>query len=414
MTTRTPAIVPWWLTLAICALATLVDGYDVQALGLTIPLMAKDFGVAPAAFSLAASASLLGMAMGAMFLSSFADRYSPRRVVVPLLILFGLATFGAGFSTSPAQLALWRLVAGLGLGATLPVTLTIASDRVPERLRNALLALVVSFMAVGAFAGGFIVPLLLPRWGWHGVYWLGAAAPLLVAMACIWCIPDRRAAQRAIPDAMTGTSSGLAVDPANPMLQFSRILAVPLRSRTLLLWTLFIVNQFVAYSLISWLPTLLHEAGLEMRAAAHATGLLALGGVVGSLVVSTVADRGAMRAGLLGAYVVGAMALTACGFAGSPTAPWNGLVFVTGFGVYGAQMSLGALVAGFYPVDLRSTGIGWSSGMGRIGSVIGPLVLGGLLAAANSPTRILGMLMAPLLLCAACVVVLPFTLSTKR
>ena len=394
---RTPALEPTAgrstaLPILLCAMATFIDGYDVQALGLTIPLMAKEFGVAPSAFSIAASASLAGMALGALFLSPLADRFGRRRTLVPLLLLFGFATLGAAFSTSTSTLTFWRFVAGLGLGATLPVALTLTAEIAPPHRRNILLSLVVSCTAFGAFAGGFVAPALTAEWGWRGVYGFGAAAPVLIALLCLKGLP--------------AGSINIAKE-SRRSTSVRELMSPTLRSRTLLLWTLFVLNQFVAYALISWLPTLLHHAGLELAAASRATGLLALGGVIGSLLVTLLADRGRARFGLIGAYVLGATSLAVCGLVTSPTAPWNLLVLFVGCGVYGAQMSLGAMVAAFYPAEVRATGIGWSTGIGRIGSVIGPLVLGLLLSVAQSPTSLLGALMVPVLLCAVGALFLP-------
>jgi MFS transporter, AAHS family, 4-hydroxybenzoate transporter len=382
--------------IAACSLATFVDGYDVQALGLTIPLMAQEFGVAPPAFALAASVSLVGMALGALFLSPLADRHGQRRLLVSMLTLFGVATLAASFSSSITFLSIARFFAGLGLGATLPVALALTARLAPEARRNAILSLVVAATALGAFFAGLIAPAVIEAWGWRGVYWVGAAAPVAVAALTIAVIPrDEPILDRSIPLRSGGLFAATV------------LLEPGLRARTLVLWLVFLVNQFVAYALITWMPTLLIEAGFAAPAALRATGLLALGGIVGSVLISVTADRGHSRAALAAAYLLGTAGLALAGLGQDTPVSWLLCVLLTGIGVYGAQMGVGALVASYYPGPLRATGIGWASGIGRLGSILGPLVLGGLLAGSASPSSVLAYLIGPVLLCGVCVRLLP-------
>jgi len=407
---------------ALCALMVFLDGYDVQALGLAIPKMAAAFGVPPTAFAPAVSGTLIGMALGAALLSPLADRFGRRRMSIALLWWVVLTMVGATFAMGPWSMAAWRLLSGLGLGALVPVAITLTSEYAPARRRASLITLMVSFTALGAFAAGLIAPALEAWGGWRAIFGFGAVAPALAALLCALALPEslrwRLARDPAHPDVqaqvrrLAGGAAPAVVPDRRPAGDAPRtgpaaLWTRGLRQRTALLWVLFATNLFVNYGLISWLPTLLVQAGWEHAAAQRASGVLALSGIVGSLLVSHQADRGRMLPAMLGAYLLAALALVLLGQAPTSKAAWIALLAAAGMGAFGAQMAIGSLTAGYYPSEVRSTGVGWASGVGRIGSFIGPAVLAAMMGAGAGVPLIVGGLMLPMLVCAACVLRLP-------
>jgi AAHS family 4-hydroxybenzoate transporter-like MFS transporter len=407
---------------ALCALMVFLDGYDVQALGLAIPRMAAHFGVAPTAFAPSISGTLIGMALGAALLSSLADRFGRRRTSIALLWWVVLTMVGATLSVGPWSMAAWRLLSGLGLGALVPVAITLTSEYAPARRRASLITLMVSFTALGAFAAGLIAPVLEAWGGWRAIFGFGAAAPALAALVCLVALPESlrwrvardpqhpdvqaqvdRIAGGPAPSVVAGPSGAAPAARTGPAALWSP----SLRRRTLLLWVLFATNLFVNYGLISWLPTLLVQAGWEHAAAQRASGVLALAGIVGSLLVSYQADRGRMLPAMLGAYLLAALSLVLLGLAPASKAAWIALLAAAGMGAFGAQMAIGSLTAGYYPSTVRSTGVGWASGVGRIGSFVGPAVLAAFMGTGAGAPAIIGGLMLPMLICAVCVMRLP-------
>jgi sugar phosphate permease len=183
------------------------------------------------------------------------------------------------------------------------------------------------------------------------------------------------------------------------------------RARTMLLWTIFWLNLFVSYSLISWLPTLLGAAGWERAAAQQATGILALGGICGGLLMAWAADKGRAVPTLAVAYAVTAGLFVLFILGPGERVAWFALLALVGAGGLGAQMALGSLAASFYPTEIRTTGLGWSGGFGRIGAIIGPFVMAAMLQANISASLILALLMLPMLACAYCVTRLPKALA---
>jgi MFS transporter, AAHS family, 4-hydroxybenzoate transporter len=381
-------------TIALCSLASLLDGYDIQALGLAIPGMAKDFGVPPTALTFAVSASLIGMALGAMLLGPLGDRQGRKQMLVATLLLIGATTFGVVSATNPTQLMIWRFLCGLGIGAIVPVAIAIVAEAAPPARRTALVTLMIASSPLGGFIGGFAAPFIEPAYGWQGIFGFGGALTLVAGLT-IWI---------ALP--VTGQAQTATLQPS-----VTTLFTPQFRARTVLLWTIFWLNLFVSYSLISWLPTLLGAAGWARGEAQRATGLLALGGICGGLLMAWAADKGRAVPTLAASYI-----LTACLFVlfiigPGERAAWLALLALVGAGGIGAQMALGSLAASFFPAEIRATGLGWSGGFGRIGAIVGPLAMAALLHANVAASLILALLMVPMLACAYCVTRLPKALA---
>lgn len=406
---------------ALCSLATFLDGYDIQALGLAVPALAREFGVAPPLFAGALSGSLVGMALGAMFVAPFGDRLGRRIMLVAMLVLMGGTTLGAMLARGPFEMAAWRIVTGIGLGATVPIAVAMVAEYVPARSRAALITLMVACTALGSFAAGFAAPLLEAKFGWRGIFGVGGVLPLIAALLLFAALPEslrflalRDPADPRIARQLARLAPGLPETlvkvgerSAGYRPSVMSLFAPALRSRTILLWAIFWLNLSTNYSLISWLPTLLAEAGWARGEAQRATGLLAIGGITGGLLLAWLADRGRAVPALVIAYLATAAVLSLFVTGGGDRATWLILLAFVGGGAFGAQMAIGSLSATFYPLEVRTTGLGWSSGIGRVGSICGPLLLAFLMTIEVSAAAILALLMVPMLACAVCVTLLP-------
>jgi MFS transporter, AAHS family, 4-hydroxybenzoate transporter len=374
-------------TIALCSLASLLDGYDIQALGLSIPGMAKDFGMAPTALTFAVSASLIGMALGAITLGPLGDRYGRKPMLVAFLLLIGATTMGAITASGPNALAIWRFGSGLGMGAIIPVAVAIVAEAAPEKSRTALITAMIACSPIGSFVAGFAAPLIEPSYGWRGIFGLGGALTLVAGLAIWFALPAGDIVKR--PELRPNLAS---------------LFTPQYRARTQLLWLIFGINLFVTYSLISWLPTLLSQAGWAKAEAQRATGLLALGGVCGGLLIAWAADRGRAIPVLACVYVATAGLFISFGIGPGGKAAWMALLALVGAGAIGSQMALGSFSASFYPAEIRATGLGWSGGIGRVGAIVGPLAMAGLLYLSVPPSLILALLMIPMLISAVCVI----------
>jgi AAHS family 4-hydroxybenzoate transporter-like MFS transporter len=387
-----------WGAIVLCGLAVVLDGYDAQMLAMAIPSMAAEFHVAPTAFAAAASGSLAGMALGAMGLSPLADKFGRRPMLIVSLLLFGLATLAGMQSGGPLETAVWRVVAGCGLGATVPITIAITADLAPAGRRVRLVTIMASGFAIGAASSGQIAPFLSAWWGWRGLFGYGGILPLVLAVVCFWGIPESRPG-RADPRETPQVAA-----------RVSALFAPGYRYRTLFMWCLTSINLFANYGLASWLPTLLVQNGWSLAAASRVTSLLAIGGLTGCYLVSGLADRGRTVVALMAVYFTTAVGLAVC--ATNPPSMWVWVVLMVliGFGTIGASLTLAPLASTYYPPELRSTGVGWANGVGRAGSFFGPLALAWLMHQSLTPTRVLGALVVPIVLCLLFVTLLPAAL----
>lgn len=374
---------PLWPIL-LCALAVFFDGYEAQMLAMAVPLLAKHLGVAPTAFALASSASLAGMAIGALVLGPLSDRVGRKPMLLVSLLLFGGGTLAALTIRSPGELTLWRLIAGCGLGAAVPITIAMVSEWAPPAKRVRIVTLMAMGFPVGASSAGLIAPLLTSRWGWQGLFVYGGVAPLIIA--ALIAVSVREPPRSLKAEKPVWRRVGALFAPA-------------LRSRTLLFCALNVVNLFANYGLASWLPTLLVQNGWTLAAASRATSALAIGGLAGSFLASGMADRGRIGLGLGGAYVIAAAGLALCGTNPQSTLVWVVLLMLVGC-TMGAAVTLGPLASAHFPPEVRATGVGFANGIGRFGSLFGPLALAALMNQQLSPTSVIGSLMAPMLLCA--------------
>lgn len=385
-----------WYAIVLCTLAVFFDGYDAQMLAMAIPLMANEFGVPPTAFAYAGSASLAGMAVGALVLSPLADRHGRRLMLRVSLALFGLPTLLAMLAGNPLQITILRFIAGCGLGLAVPVTIAIVAGMAPAARRVQVVTLMASGFAVGASSAGLIAPVLTAAYGWHGLFAYGGLAPLLLLLLVWSGVPESRAAAAATADGA----------PA-PRPVVATLFRPDLRARTMLLWALNAINLFANYGLATWLPTLLIQNGWEPATAFRIMAVLSIGALAGSFTASHFADRGRIALGLAGAYAVATVALAVCATNPGEVWVWVLLLVMIGFGAIGSMLTLGPLASAYYPEALRGTGVGWANGIGRFGSLFGPLALAWLMNLQLPPTLVIGALMVPMFCCMGIAMLLP-------
>ncbi len=414
--------------IALCSLVILLDGYDIQALGLVIPRMAKDFHIAPAAFAVAISTSAIGMVLGALLFSPLADRFGRRPMLIAMMVLVGASTMGAMTATGTMDLAVWRFLTGLGLGASMPIAVALTSEYVSSKRRIALMTLMYCTAPVGAFMAGMIGPVMNAIYGWRGIFAFGGVLPLIAAVVFWFWLPEalRILLQRNPTDPNIAHQLGriapgfTAARPHYTQTKEAKahaigVLFVPrFRSRTALLWLIFMCNGFVNFSLISWLPTLLEAAGWTAGNANRVTGLIGICGIGGGQLIAWIADRGRPVLALGGTYAAVAVVFSLFAVGPANHAVWLVILLLIGVGAFGAHFTIGAFAASLYPPEVRSTGIGWASGVGRFGAIFGPIAVAGLMKLGITPAVIISFLLLPMCVCAACVAGLRHALTEAK
>jgi MFS transporter, AAHS family, 4-hydroxybenzoate transporter len=358
-----------WRVVLLCALVAVCDGFDTQAIAFVAPAISKQWSVPLQQFGVIFSAGLVGLALGAFLFGSLADRVGRKFVILLCVALFGVSSILTIVSSSMVELGVWRLITGLGLGGVLPNLIAITNEVASTNRKNTLVMMMFCGFPLGATIGGLVSAPLIKAYGWESVFIVGGVVPLVLLPLLYLYLPKSNSAPSVTPD--VGRSA--VIDNTIGQL-FREGRALP----TLLLWTAFFSNLLVMYFLVNWLPSLLSIAGSSLSVATLSTALLNLGGIVGAVLLSRLINGPNALRTLAGAYVLAAAALALIARANGHVPVLLAGAGVVGAIIVGGQIAMNAVTASFYPAHIRSTGVGWALGIGRIGSIVGPL-LGGLL-----------------------------------
>lgn len=387
---------------ALCAAVVFLDGFDTQVIGNLVPSIIADFKVTRPAMAPVGVAGLVGLMIGALSLGPLADKIGRRAVIIGSTLTFGVMTLLTGLlAESVTGLVVLRFLTGLGLGGAMPNAIAMTAEYAPRRRQATMVMVMFCGFPIGASFAGFVSAFLIPAFGWRAMLYLGGVLPIVLvpllmiqlpesirhlvlqgnATARVAAILSRIAPALAIPDGTRfaiGEQHGHGVPVAH---LFREGRALP----TVLLWIVFFMSLLNIFLINFWLPTLTHDAGIALALANMATGLFQAGGVVSTLLGGRAVDAyGAYRV-LSPAYFFAALAIGALGFAVVSPPLLLLVATVAGFCLIGGQTGVNALASTFYPTFIRSTGVGWALGIGRIGSIAGPGV-GGILIALKWPT----------------------------
>jgi AAHS family 4-hydroxybenzoate transporter-like MFS transporter len=385
----------------LCAMVAILDGFDTQAIAFVAPAIAHELNVDSATFGIVFGVGLLGSTIGALILGPAADRFGRKPVIILSTLVFGVFAAVTSLSTSLSDLMLYRFLTGLGLGGAMPNIIAITAEYAPRRRRATLVTLMFCGFPLGAVLGGGVTAHLIVAYGWHAVFYLGGTLPLALLPLLWFGLPESISFLAARRDRYQSNSRELlrivrCVDPSGhyaedcrwlvneERVEGSPINALFLDGRaigTLLLWAVYVSNLLILYFLINWLPAVLQRAGLPIERAIIATVALNAGGIVGGLLLSRLIDKRQPWGVLTVAYACAAVLVAAMGaLALGSMFVLMGVIAAAGFFVIGTQYCMNVLVANFYPTELRSTGLGWALGIGRIGSIAGPVLGGWLLS----------------------------------
>jgi AAHS family 4-hydroxybenzoate transporter-like MFS transporter len=379
-----------------CAAVLFLDGFDTQAIGFVAPALTREWGVTKSALGPVFSAGLFGLMIGALVFGPLADRVGRRKIIIYSTLAFGVGTLATAFARDVDTLLAIRFLTGLGLGGAMPNAIAMTSEFNPRRRRATMVMIMFCGFSVGAALGGFLAAALIPQFGWRSVFVVGGLAPLLLVPILALRLPESvrflalsgRAHER-VGELLGFISPRAVFAPATQFVVHEpRLAGVPVlhlfksgRSLvTLLLWVVFFMSLLDLYFLSNWLPTVLNDLGASVSEAAMIGSMLQVGGVIGTFALGSIIDRFSFRALAL-VYFIAVFAVGAIGQLGHSVIFVSMAIFAAGFCIVGGQIAANALAAGFYPTAVRATGVGWALGIGRVGSIVGPLVGGALLIA---------------------------------
>src|SRR5215471_144737 len=399
----------------LCSAIAFMDGFDAQSMGYVAPALIASLHVTRIALGPLISIGLVGMMIGALTFGVLADRLGRKPVLVTCILMFGALSLITATARSLDTLRIFRLLTGFGLGGAMPNTIALTSEYVPKRLRATAVMTMFCGFSIGAAAGGFIAAALISRFGWQAVFVVGGSIPLLISIIAIAFLPEsirflllKGGHQKKVEQYLARISPRMRIydeisageEPAVQKFAVRELFAESRAGITLLLWVMFFMTLLNLYFLQNWLPTVMSDAGIKVETAIMITTLFQIAGVVGTILLGRLMDRHNKSAFkiLAAAYFGAAVSIFLIGEAGVSLAMLMCTVAAAGFCVVGGQTASNALAADFYPTSIRSTGIGWCLGIGRIGGIIGPITAGVLLSFGGGPRRVFWVAAIPALI----------------
>ncbi len=316
-----------WFLVATCFLVVVADGMDVAIMGFVTPSILRDWSISRPAFGIVISAAPFGLVIGALVAGPSSDRFGRKVVLIASILLFGLLTLAAAWASTPTEMAVLRLLVGMGMGAAMPNATTLMSEYAPQRRRSLMITVMFTGFNLGSAAVGLAAGYLIPLHGWRSVLVLGGAVPLLLVPVLTVFLPES-ARLLALRGAGSGTiaatlgrvtghrfSGSETFVSAEPPLQARKPIGV-LFSRgygvtTVSLWVTYFMGLLVIYLLTGWLPTIMKDVGLSIATAANVTAMFQIGGTVGAIVVGWAMDK-ARPAFVIGAAYLGGGLASLC------------------------------------------------------------------------------------------------------
>lgn len=364
-------------TLGLCFAIALLEGLDLQSVGVAAPRMAHEFGLSVSQMGLAFSAGTFGLLPGAMLGGWLADRIGRKHVLIASVCLFGLLSIATAQVSSFAMLVAVRALTGLGLGGAMPNLIALSSEAVDARSRSSAVAVMYCGIPFGGVIASLIGVLLAGDTEWRHIFYVGGVGPLLLAPLLLALLPESRA--------FLDVSASGAARPSVGQTLFGGSRT----GTTLALWLSYFCTLIVLYFLLNWLPSLMAAKGLACSQAGIVQIFFNIGSGLGVLGIGMSMDR------LRPSRVVGGMyagiVLSLAALAIAPGLLWlSAAAFAAGMFVVGGQSVLYALAAIYYPTAMRGTGVGSAVAVGRLGSVVGPLAAAELLAMGRSAPVVIG------------------------
>ena len=384
----------------LCSLVQAFDGFDLGTIGMAAPSLSAAWGVPPQQFTIAFVMSSVGILVGALLSGPLGDRIGRKPILILSVGFIGLFSVLSAFTWSVQTITAMRFLTGIGIGGAMPVTVALTADYSPISRRGTLLMLMFCGNTIGGFLGGQLVAQILPIFGWQSIFLAGGIPPLLLIPFLMRYLPEsprfliahsaEAPATQAIlrklnVSAQVAATKLVDVATGNPVQQlFTGGLALT----TVLVWVVFFANLLNMYLFSYWMPTVLNLSGLTPETAVFYASMFQLGGILSCLLLGPMIDRFGAPQVLACSFASGVVFILMIGL-GSLPVPFVAIpILGAGAAMIGSQLGANALVAALYPARIRSTGVGWALGIGRLGGIAGPAIGGALLGLGLPPKEI--------------------------
>jgi MFS transporter, AAHS family, 3-hydroxyphenylpropionic acid transporter len=397
MEIESPKTIKNRLTVPLCFMVAMCEGIDVQSAGVAAPKLAAAFHFGSTELGQVFSSCLFGMFLGAIVGGRIADAVGPKRVLVFSMYVFCIFSLGTAAAEGKGSLLAMRFLTGLGLGGAMPNIFAMTAEASREVARS--LALTVVFC--GLPLGGAIVSLvaLLGFSDWRAIFYVGAAAPLIVAPLIIIALQESRTFEVMSLDLSAANTTELAAAATRRRGAMASLFGRGCALTTLILWTASFLTLMTLFLLINWLPTLLIGKGLNREEASLVQIVFNVGGASGSVLAGALLDRHARARVVSWTYATLGISLALMAWLHVQLTGAAVIALFIGAAAIAAQAVIFAIAPEHYAVSHRSTGIGAVVAAGRLGSIFGPLVAGILLNGGDSAERVFLQLL-PVIACA--------------
>jgi MFS transporter, AAHS family, 4-hydroxybenzoate transporter len=385
---------------ALCALVQICDGYDINSIGVTVPALTHAWNLPGPAFTQAFLWSSIGIMVGALSAGPIGDRVGRKPLLLVSLTIFGLASLLSAFAGSLLMLSILRFFTGMGIGGAFPGSATLTGDYAPQRLRATMIMATFTGAPLGGFLCGQLAGVLLATFGWPSVFVVGGVVPLLmVPVLALWLPESPRflAARRNLSphqsallrrlDIMPGEAAaeGLDLAQGNPIkMLFGKGYALS----TVLLWVIFFCSLMNLFLFGYWMPEVLHLMGMTPPEAARATSYRDLGAIFAVLYLGLLIDRSGPERALALHYAAGVVFIAMIALVAMPYLLLVLMIFFSGMTIIGSQTGANATCGKLYPARMRTSGLGWALGIGRLGGIAAPALGGYLLSLGVHPPHI--------------------------
>jgi AAHS family benzoate transporter-like MFS transporter len=356
----------------LCWLAVALEGFDLVVIGAVIPTISKsgDLGFTDASLTTASTVGLVGVGLGAVLIGPVTDRLGRRVTLIGCIAWFSVLTIAVAFAPNVGTFIALRLLAGFGLGACLPIALAFMSEYAPDNRNGTAMTRVMTGYHVGAVLTALLALKVIDAWGWQAMFVIGGVAGLL-ALPVLWArLPESEAFLEARkPEAAESTA------------RISDVVRGGYLRVSIGLWVASFMGLLLVYGLNTWLPKMMGEAGYSIKAGTGLLLLLNLGAVIGLVVAGTISDARGNKRTVLVWFGLAAVFLALLSIKMQTEVLVYGAVLLTGIFVFSAQVLVYAFVGHLYPPEIRGTALGLSSGIGRVGAIVGPTITGALVTA---------------------------------
>lgn len=409
--------------LVLSTLITIFAGYSSQIIAYILPPALKEWHLTPIEAGTMISYGFLGLMIGAAGLGIVSDRLGRKNTILLIVSVFSVFNGLAYFAPSFKVFCVLRFLAGLGIGGAIPLCVTLAGEFAPSRIRARLLTIVGGGFTVGWVVAGLVSMVVVPHFGWRAVMLLGAL-PLLLLPVIKKALPEsvrflagKNRCEEAIcelqrieriacfqPCKWTRGSfeqSGAAAD-----VGFRELLRPGLRTMTLLVWGTYLFNMLALYGLSTWLPSLLANAGFSLVKSYSYGVVQAFGAAVGGFLLGCLMDVFGRKLGLCTSFFIGGLSVIFFGFVSSPASLYAAGA-ATGIFMVGVPAALHVVAGEIYPTRFRSTGAGWAYAVGRLGSIMGPMLGGVIQMAGFSFSQFFIVFSIPCFICMVLVALFP-------